>query len=61
MVGVDYVDQKITLPLQWLVIVACMLERPDVQKHIEAALAAWEASNLPVTREAARRAARLNS
>jgi uncharacterized membrane protein (UPF0182 family) len=25
MVGVDYVDQKITLPLQWLVIVACMM------------------------------------
>jgi uncharacterized membrane protein (UPF0182 family) len=25
MVGVDYVDQKITLPLQWLVIAACIL------------------------------------
>ncbi|HZP03209.1 MAG TPA: UPF0182 family protein, partial [Terriglobia bacterium] len=25
MVGVDYVDQNITLPLQWLVIVACMM------------------------------------
>jgi len=25
MVGVDYVDQKITLPLQWMVIAACVL------------------------------------
>lgn len=47
MVGVDYVDQKFTLPLQWLVIVACLAAAVSVSVG-RWKLAAWMALALVI-------------
>ena len=47
MVGVDYVDENITLPLQWLVIVACMMAAVFVSVS-RWKLAAWMALALVI-------------